>query len=387
MTRVLHTGDTHVGYQQYHHPERRADFLRAFEQVITDAIDDGVDAVVHAGDLFDDRQPRLDDVLAVLEQLRRLDQKSVPFLAVVGNHDHKRGVQWLDLFESLGVATRLDETPHRIGDTAFYGLDFVPRSQRETLDYEFEPHDAARAVLVSHGLFEPFDFGDWDTERLLAESTVAFDAMLVGDNHTPGQKRIEDTLITYCGSTERASASEVTDRGYNLVTLTEETDVSLSRRSLDTRHFEFIDIELAEHEGKERVFDRLREYDLTESVVIVTIDGAGEPLAPAAIESFASDRGALIARVNDRRERETDAEAPQATEFVDIDHAVRERITELELSDAAQEIDATIREREIADANVADEIERWLERRVGKEDDPDEETADGKAQSTMGEFQ
>jgi DNA repair exonuclease SbcCD nuclease subunit len=30
MTRVIHTGDTHIGYSQYHSPVRRQDFLDAF---------------------------------------------------------------------------------------------------------------------------------------------------------------------------------------------------------------------------------------------------------------------------------------------------------------------------------------------------------------------
>lgn len=92
MTRVIHTGDTYIGYQQYHQPERREDFLRAFEQVIEDAIDDDVDAVVHAGDLFDDRQPALEDIQGVLDCLRELAAATIPFLAVVGNYELKRSV-------------------------------------------------------------------------------------------------------------------------------------------------------------------------------------------------------------------------------------------------------------------------------------------------------
>ncbi len=80
----------------------------------------------------------------------------------MGNHEAKRDAQWLDLYESLGLATRLDDEPTVIGDTAFYGLDFVPRSQRDDLDYDFGPHDADSAALVTHGLFQPFDYGDWE---------------------------------------------------------------------------------------------------------------------------------------------------------------------------------------------------------------------------------
>ena len=130
MTRVIHTGDTHLGYRQYHRPERKRDFLDAFQQVADDAVDGDVDAVVHAGDLFHDRRPDLGDIMGTLSVLRTLGSAGIPFLAVVGNHEAKRSGQWLDLYESLGLARRLGPEPVVVGDTAFYGLDFVPQIGR-----------------------------------------------------------------------------------------------------------------------------------------------------------------------------------------------------------------------------------------------------------------
>ena len=363
MTRVLHTADTHLGYRQYHSPERRADFLEAFRRVIEDAIEDGVDAVVHAGDLFHDRRPGLSDLLGTRDVLEALSEADIPFLAVVGNHEAKRSAQWLDLFEAMGLATRLGEEPIAVGDTAFYGLDFVPRSRREDLEYGFAPHDADHAALVSHGRFEPLvpDYGnvEWDLEAVLASAPVEFDAVLLGDEHAPTTRKVAGAWATYPGSTERASAGERDERGYNLVEF--DGDVRISRRGIETRPFVFADLDLAEGEGIERVHDRLREHDLEEAVVHVTIEGDGEAIAPARIESFATDEGALVARVTDRRELEA-TEVDLDVSFGDPDAAVEERIGELGLSDAARELDGTIRAGSVADSNVTGEIER----RVGE---------------------
>ncbi|SFC05633.1 DNA repair exonuclease SbcCD nuclease subunit [Halobiforma haloterrestris] len=359
MTRVIHTGDTHIGYQQYNAPERRRDFLEAFEAVIEDAIEDDVDAVIHAGDLFHDRRPTLVDLQGTVDVLRRLADADIPFLAVVGNHEGKRDAQWLDLFADLGLATRLGAEPELVGDVAVYGLDFVPRSRREDLEYEFAapPEAAEYATLVSHGLFEPFPHADWDTERLLEGSTVEFDAVLLGDNHHPDTAEVNDTWVTYCGSTERASASEREDRGYNLVTF-EDDAVGISRRGLpSTREFVFVDVSLEEGEGIDRVQERVRQHDLEDAVVIVTIEGEGKPITPAAIEELAIDRGALVARVNDRREL-PDEDEEVSVSFADPDEAVRERVRDLGLSDAALEIDGTVRDGEVADSNVRESVER-----------------------------
>ncbi|OYR55927.1 DNA double-strand break repair protein Mre11 [Halorubrum halodurans] len=370
MTRVIHTGDTHVGYQQYHSPVRRQDFLDAFGAVVDDAVDDDVDAVVHAGDLFHDRRPELPDLMGTIGVLRRLSDAGIPFLAVVGNHESTRGGQWLDLFERLGLATRLGDAPTVVGDAAFYGLDHVPVSRRDELEYAFEPHDADYAALVAHGLFEPFAHADWDTETVLAESDVDFDAMLLGDNHTPDSAEVAGTWVTYPGSTERASASEREGRGYNLVTFDEaavggDDRVEIRRRALDTREFVFVSVELGPEEGETRVRERVREHDLADAVVLVEITGEGEPVTPAAIEGFADAEGALVARVTDRRTVETDEEVDVS--FADPEAAVRERIDEMGLSPAALDVDDAVRSDSIADANVREIVKNRVEERL---DDP-----------------
>ncbi|MFW5917239.1 MAG: DNA double-strand break repair protein Mre11 [Halorubrum sp.] len=398
MTRVIHTGDTHVGYAQYHSPVRRQDFLDAFGAVIDDAIDGDVDAVVHAGDLFHDRRPELPDLMGTISVLRRLADADIPFLAVVGNHESTRGGQWLDLFERLGLATRLGDEPTVVGDTAFYGLDHVPVSRRDDLDYAFEPHDADYAALVAHGLFEPFAYADWDTAEVLAESTVEFDAMLLGDNHAPDVAEVDGTWVTYPGSTERASASEREGRGYNLVRFDADAAggddrVDIRRRALDTRPFVFVEVELHEGEGESRVRERVREHDLDDAVVLVDVTGEGDPVTPAAIEEFATDEGALIARVNDRREVETDAEVDVS--FADPEDAVRERLDEMALSEAARAVDEAVRSDAIPDSNVRETVKRGVEERIedldafervgpddgetadGDTDEPSSETADG----------
>jgi exonuclease SbcD len=379
MTRVIHTGDTHVGYRQYHSEERRQDFLAAFESVVDDAVADdvdgegsetpranggAVDAVVHAGDLFHDRRPDLPDLLGVLSALRRLDDAGVPFLAIVGNHEATRGTQWLDLFSDLGLAVRLDDDPTVVGDTAFYGLDHVPRSRRDDLSYDFAPHDAATAALVAHGLFTPFPHGEWDTEAMLDAASVDFDAVLLGDNHAPDTATVDGTWVTYCGSTERASADERDPRGYNLVAFDDDGTVDIRRRTLSTRPFAFVDVTLSASEGVDRVREQVRQHDLADAVAVVRIEGEGDPVPPAAVEDAALAEGALLARVTDRREVGGEETPAADVSFADPDDAVDERVREMGLSDLGRRVDETVRDGGLADANVRERMVSTVESAV-----------------------
>jgi len=376
MTTVIHTGDTHLGYRQYHSPVRRRDFLDAFRRVVEDAIADDVDAVVHAGDLYHDRTPGLEDLMGTIEVLRPLADADIPFLAVVGNHEGTRHAQWLDLFETLGLAERLDSEGRVVGDTALYGLDYVPESKRDALDYQFAERDTAHAALVSHGLFQPFPHGTWDLAEILDAANVAFDAVLLGDDHTPDTRRIDGTWATYCGSTERASASERDPRGYNVVEFAADDErseassnertgsgesrepgdgVTIRRRGIDTRDFVFVDLELADGEGEERVRQRIREESVEDAVVVVTVEGDGGDVTPADVERFGDERGALVTRVNDRRE--VDVEVDVDASFADPDEAVQDRVRELGLSEAARGIDETVRTDDVAKSNVRDTVE------------------------------
>lgn len=349
MTRVIHTGDTHIGYRQYHSDERRVDFLTAFASVIDDAIEMEVDAVVHAGDLFHSRRPALSDLLDTIELLRKLKRNDIPFLAIVGNHERTHGDQWLDLFERLGLATRLGFEGEVLGNVTLYGLDHVPRSHRNDLELQFDTADSEYATLVAHGLFEPFAHANWDTTSLLEQSTVSFDLLMLGDNHTPDRAQIDGTWVTYCGSTERTSASERDERGYNLIEFGD--SLRISRRAIETtRPFVFIDIELEEGEGLGRVETVVSQYDLVDAVAIISISGAGEHLSPADVETTALDAGALVARVTDHRTREDDDR--YEVRFADPDRAVTDALDSMELSRIGSQLDDLVRHQSIADSNL-----------------------------------
>ena len=116
-------------------------------------------------------------------------------------------------------------------------------------------------------------------------------------------------------------------------------------------------MELAAGEGVDRVREQVRQHDLTDAVVVVSITGEGDPVTPAAVEEAALSAGALLARVTDHRAVGGDTDATDTdVEFGDPDAAVRERVREMDLSQTARRLDETVRDGALPDSNVRDRV-------------------------------
>lgn len=367
--RILHTADTHLGYRQYHNEVRRQDFFKAFETVIKDAVDMQVDAVVHAGDLFDSRNPTLEDLLETMNVLSRLKVANIPFFGIVGNHESKQTTQWLDLFEEMGLAVRLGKEPQMVGDVAIYGIDSVPKSKIPLYDYSgFEVPESlpenCRKLLVMHQIVQPLPFADWDCADVLANLPFKVDAVLLGDYHEYEKKKEGETWITYSGSTERNSASEKGPRSYSIITFSGD-GLEISRKTIPTRPFLFISAKLdGEEKPYEQIFSAVNERleEIPESVVFLDISGdSGSVLSFSEIEEYVLSKGALVvAKVIDSRTKDGVPEEVIKVAFTDPDRAVAEEIRRMSLNDGGLIIDEVIRSPDVPRSRVDEETENRL---------------------------
>jgi exonuclease SbcD len=93
--RILHTSDWHLGKRLGRY-DRSTEFANAIDEVVAIADAEGVDAVIHSGDLFDRPQPPIEALRLAFDGLNRLAAGgSRPVVVVAGNHDSP------DLFETL----------------------------------------------------------------------------------------------------------------------------------------------------------------------------------------------------------------------------------------------------------------------------------------------
>ncbi len=343
MARILHTGDTHIGFRQYGLEERREDFAKAFLEVVQLAIDEKVAAVIHAGDLFEDRTPGAEDLQATLQGLLRLHHAGIEFLGIVGNHEQRRGVQWLDLFASLDLAVHLSSKPYDLKGTPVYGLDFAGRR-------ELAPPQCDGGLLVCHQLLDQVEpDGELSLKKLLDCSAKM---VLLGDFHEHKVWFEKGVLVTYCGSTERWALDERKKRAINLIDL---KNGRLDRRELKTREFLYIN-------SDEDPLQRITTADMTGRVVVVYLKTSRPTVAE--IEELGYERGALCVRVRDLRGPSEELGEPAVQiDYGDLEQVISEALAKRNLSPLAQEIDHIVRDFRIPDSNIDGEVTALLEGR------------------------
>ncbi|MCB0112995.1 MAG: exonuclease SbcCD subunit D [Caldilineaceae bacterium] len=250
--KFLHFSDCHLGYQQYGSKLRFDDFSRAFIRIINIAIDQKVDFVVLAGDLFQKRAIDALTLNSAMRGLEKLAQARIPCIAVEGNHElayYNEAIGWLRFLAERELLILLHPdfengkpilSPYERRQGAYF--DPVPGLRVFGMRYMGSSTHAAFAGMASAIAEQPKDGVEYKiciahtgvegvlsghkgglTHGELATMRPHVDYLALGHVHKPFTF---DDWVFNAGSPETCSMEEVAwdDRGYYLV------EVDTSRR-------------------------------------------------------------------------------------------------------------------------------------------------------------
>lgn len=100
--KFAHMADCHIG--SWRDPKLRDISTEAFIKAIDKCIQEQVDFILIAGDLFNTSIPRLDNLKMVVRQFKLLKDKGIPVYIVPGSHDYSpSGKTMLDVLEEAGL--------------------------------------------------------------------------------------------------------------------------------------------------------------------------------------------------------------------------------------------------------------------------------------------
>jgi DNA repair protein SbcD/Mre11 len=297
--RFVHTGDLHLdspflGLGQAV-PERIASALRdatlrSWERIVRLAVEEHVDAVLVAGDVFEGANRTLRAQVAFRDGLEQLARERIPSFVVTGNHDPLSGwepaVTWPDLawrFGASGVSSRpivRDGVELARVHGISYGVRDVSRNLAATFRRDGDEPFAIGLLhanvggLEGHANYAPCSISD------LAASGMDYWAL--GHIHKHGVLRAADPTIVYCGNPQGRDPGESEPRGCYLVEVDERGRVVPGFRPMDVVRWQRLSLPIegfATEEGLVQAVGDAIESASTAAgrsiVALVTLTGRG----------------------------------------------------------------------------------------------------------------
>ena len=293
--------------------------LQSFLNIVDLAVQEQVDAVIIAGDVFDGEDKSLQAQFKFRSGLQTLSQHSIPVFIAHGNHDPLNSwsttLEWpegVTVFPGSGVQS---VPVVKEGRTLahIYGTSFPERDVFDNLTLQFErQQDSGFAVAVLHanvgGHPDHDPYAPCAVDDLVARG---MDYWALGHIHLREVLRENHPAIVYCGNSQGRHFKESGPKGCCLVTLNEGALPDVRFLATDTiRFFEStVDVSscasldavveeiirqcqtlLDQAEGRSLVV-RQTLIGRTEVHTLLRKGGALESLRDEAIRSF-SDRGA-----------------------------------------------------------------------------------------------
>lgn len=248
--KFLHTADIHLG-KTYRtasdEDERYEDFFGMLGCIVADAIDERVDFVLIAGDLFHTGQILPRTFARTIEILQPLRDAAIPCIAVEGNHDwiHRRdSISWMEALSQMGYihllrpartdngAYRFDPFDYEQGSGGhiaikglnIYGLGYIGTQAGNHVGRICEAITTKNNILLFHvgvWTFSPVEIGNMKPEEALPLAD-RFDYVALGHGHKPYIIATRDghPYAFNPGSPECVNfGEEKYDKGYYLVTV------------------------------------------------------------------------------------------------------------------------------------------------------------------------
>ena len=215
--------------------ERNAEVCATFARMASYATEQGVTAVLIAGDLFDTQRATAQTVGFVLDTIRT--SPTVDFLYLRGNHDESSFEGW-DLpenFKTFGDSW----TYHRYGHVVIAGMELEP--EYDTLNLQ---EDSVNIVTL-HGQVSTQAGAEQIALPLLKRKHI--DYLALGHIHSYQTGKLDDRgTWSYCGCLEGRGFDELGAKGFVLVDVEEKTIrtefIPFARRTLEEAKVDITDL-------------------------------------------------------------------------------------------------------------------------------------------------
>ena len=292
-----HISDTHLGLIQYGLEEREQDIYDSFNQAINISIQDKVDFVIFAGDIFHTPNPSGTAILQMANALKRLKENEIESFFVLGEHDisRVRSTPIPYVYHNLEFSKYVGRgEPVYYKDVMIVGFDKIRKNEMTGLEEKFsrmeslvDKHKGHKILVLHQGITEVNKFAGEVNSTDLPKNFTYYAMGHLHDKFLKQYDHLKGPLV-YPGSTEMTTSEGIkeTEKGFFKVDISD-NEAKPEWIKLDTRpqisiKTEFENIDSAIKELNEKISG-------LEKKPIIEIKIHGENLERDAIEGKIAD--------------------------------------------------------------------------------------------------
>lgn len=267
--KILHCSDIHFDTPFKELPKeigtmRRAELRESFSKIINRGIDEKVDLVLLAGDLFDNDTIEKSTLTFIKDQIDKLKKHNIRVFISAGNHDpynKKSFYNMVNLGENIHIfKDEIERIEIPELNTVVYGASFKEKYIKESNLKDFTPKEEDKdlvKIMVLHGDLGNNETGEYNPLLFKEIEESKMDYIALGHIHKfSGIKRIGNTYYAYSGCPEGRGFDEEGDKGIIL------GEVSLGVVDLDfiktnKREYFLKEIDISNCKTKEEVIDKI----------------------------------------------------------------------------------------------------------------------------------
>ncbi|UCD21068.1 MAG: DNA repair exonuclease [archaeon] len=292
MVKFAHLADVHLGSWRY--PEMRDLNLRAFKQAIDTCIQEQVQFVIIAGDLFDIAMPSVDILKETVAELRRLKENNINCYIIAGSHDYSvTGKTFIDVLEKGGFCKNIanvDEESQflRLIQENNILLAGIP-GRKTSLELEHFKKLRLESLENYQNLLKIFVFHTTLTESKPAEMMQSldinnlpsgFDYYAAGHLHIVDVRKKDNKPVVYPGPifpNNSEELEELRQGSFFIVDYNKQTkQCNLEKKDIRFNDVLLVDLDvnnLPIEETNKKVLDELENKDIKDKILILKIRG------------------------------------------------------------------------------------------------------------------
>lgn len=273
MRRILHAADIHLdsplrnleSYDQAPLEQIRGASRRAFENLVQLAINEKVDLVVIAGDLYDGDWKDQNTGLFFVGQATKLTRAGIPLVVIRGNHDAENIMTSSlplpknpDGSEIMMQSKKVDCRVLESIGVAVHGRSFQSKAELEDLSRSYpRPLSGMFNLGLLHTSLTGAEGHDnYSPCKPTELSDKEYDYWALGHVHTRGEHGLSGAApIVFSGNIQGRHIRESGPKGCYLLDIDDRGKIDLNFHSLDVVRWESFEIDASEVQSTDEILD------------------------------------------------------------------------------------------------------------------------------------